>query len=99
MAPPNTLEMEKDMAVLENTASPEQDSGPGQMDVLEARITLHLAHAYQAVQQLQLRLQELVEQPVHPAELPRRLRTLADQLEQALVTIRTLEDLQRGGQL
>lgn len=77
---------------------PAQDSGPGPMDVLEARMTLQLRGAHDAVTRLLTDLQELAKGPggsvlPRPHGLPHRLRNLANQLDAALQTIRTVEDL------
>lgn len=85
---------------------PAQDSGPGPMDVLEARMTLRLRGAHDAVTRLLTDLQELAKGPegfVLPPRpqvngLPHRLRNLANQLDAALQTIRTVEDLRAEGQ-
>lgn len=81
----------------------QRDSGPGPLDVLQAQMTLHQASTHQQERQTLEHLQLMVEQvlagqaPVHG--LPRRLQSLALDLEQQLAVRRLLENLQHGGQL
>lgn len=74
------------------------DSGPGDLDVLEARITLTVRSAHDAATRAVERLREVLDRDPAPtpAQVAREARQLADRIDEAVRTARTLEALTEG---